>query len=77
MMRHGYNPRGLLVSSIISIPKDIKFSLRDSNNCRGVSLFDTICKVYDHAIMFVCYNKFITSDMQFSFKAHHSTVMCS
>ena len=40
MIRHGYNQRELLLSSIISIPKDIKSSLRDSNNYRGISLFN-------------------------------------
>ena len=73
MIRHGYNPRELLLSSIIAIPKGMKSSLRDSNNYRGISLFNAICKVYDHAIIFLCYNKFITSDMQFG----HSTIMCS
>ena len=63
MIKHGYNPRELLLSSIILI--------------RGISLFNAICKVYDHAIIFLCYNKFITSDMQFGFKANHSTIMCS
>ena len=77
MIRHGYNPRELLLSSIISIPKDMKSSLRDSNNYRGISLFNAICKVYDHAIIVLCYNKFITSDMQFGFNVNHSTVMCS
>ena len=71
MIRHGYNPRALLLSSIIFIPKDMKSSLRDSNNYRGISLFNAFCKVYDHAIIFLCYNKFITSDMQFGFKANH------
>ena len=75
MIRHGYTPRELLLSSIISIPKYMKSSLRDSNNYRGISLFNAICKVYDHAIIFLCYNKFITSDMQFGFKANHSTIM--
>ena len=68
MIWHGYNPRELLLSSIIYIPKDIKYSLRDSNNYRGISLFNAICKVYDNAIIFLCYNKFITSDMQFGLK---------
>ena len=77
MIRHGYNPSELLLSSIISIPKDTKSALRDSNNYRGISLFNAICKVYDHAIIFLCYNKFIISDMQFGFKANHSTIMCS
>ena len=77
MIRDGYNPRELLLSSIISIPKDMKTSLRDSNNYRGILLFNAICKVYDHAIICLCYNKFITPYMQFGFKANHSTVMCS
>ena len=76
MIRHGYNPRKLLLSSIISIPKDMKSSLRDSNNYRCILLFNAICKVYDQAIIFLCYNKFITSDLQFGFKSNHSTVMC-
>ena len=63
MIRHGYNPRGLLLSSIISIPKDMKSSLRDSNNYRGISLFNAICKVYDYAIIVLCNNKFIIYDM--------------
>ena len=42
MIRHGYNPRELLLSLIISITKDMKFSLRDSNNYRGISLFNAI-----------------------------------
>ena len=50
--------------------------MHDSNNYRGISLFNAICKVYDHTIIFLCYNKFITSDMQFGFKANHSTIMC-
>ena len=50
---------------------------RDSDNYRGISLYNAICKVYDHIIIFLCYNKFITSDMQFGFKANHSTIMCS
>ena len=77
MIRHGYNPRELLLSLIISIPKDMKSSLRDSNNYRGISLFNAICEVYDHVIIVLCYNKFITTDMQFGFKANHSNVMCS
>ena len=30
-----------------------------------------------HAIIWLCYKKCVTSDMQFGFKANHSTVMCS
>ena len=67
----------MLAAKLPHTPKDMKSSLRDSNNYRGISLFNAICKVYDHAIIFLCYNKFITSDMQFGFKANHSTIICS
>ena len=52
---HVYNPRE---SSIISIAKDLKSSLRDSNNYRGISISNEIYKVYDHAIIFLFYKSF-------------------
>ena len=70
MIMQGHNPRDLLVSSIISIPKDIQSSLSDSNNYRGISLYNAICKVYDIAIICLCYEQFVTSDMQFGFKSN-------
>ena len=39
MITHGYNVRDLRISSILSINKDIKFSLISSDNYRGMSLF--------------------------------------
>ena len=72
---YGHNLRELLFSSNISIPKDMKSSLSDSNNYRGISLYSASCKVYDHAIICICYTYFVTSDMQFGFKDSQSTVM--
>ena len=77
VIMHAHNSKELLLSSILSIPKYIRSSLSDSNNDRGISLYNAICKVYDHAIIDLCYKHFVTSDMQFGFKANHSTVMCS
>ena len=42
MLIHGYNARDLIVSSIISIPKDMKSSLCSSNNYKGISLFNAM-----------------------------------
>ena len=42
MLQHGYNAKDLILSSIISIPKDMKTSLSSSTNYRGISLFNTI-----------------------------------
>ena len=75
MLQHGYNANDLILSSIISIPKDMKTSLSSSTNYRGISLFNDIGKVFDYAILLIYNTCFQTSDMQFSFKQQHSTVM--
>ena len=46
MLAHGYYPNELLKSNIISIPKDRTASLSNSDNYRGISLFNSICKLY-------------------------------
>ena len=46
MIVHGHIPKDLLVSTIISIPKDMRASLCKSDNYRGISLFNAICKVF-------------------------------
>ena len=77
MLSHGYTPRDLILSTIISIPKDMKSPISNSDNYRGISLFNSISKVFDYAILTLCGDSFSTSEMQFGFKKHHSTVMCS
>ena len=77
MLQHGYNAKDLILSSIISIPNDMKTSLSSSTNYRGISLFNAIGKVFDYAILLISNTCFQTSDMQFGFKQQHSTVMCS
>ena len=45
---HGYFPHELLLSTIVSIPKDVKSSLSSADNYRGISLFNFIAKVFDY-----------------------------
>ena len=71
MLLHGYTPTDLLKSSIISIPKDVKVSLSNIDNYRGIALFNCICKLYDNITLFLHGNCFNTSDMQFSYKKGH------
>ena len=73
MLQHGYNAKNLILSSIISIPKDMKSS---SPNYRGISLFNAIGKIFDYVILLISNTCFQTSDMQYGFKQQHSTVMC-
>ena len=77
MITHGYNARDLRISSMLSIPKDMKSSLTSSDNYRGISLFNSICKVFDYTILDLCNDYFMISDMQFGLKNKHSTIMCS
>ena len=48
MMSHGYYPKELLKSTIISIPKDRSASLSNSDNYRGISLFNSMCTLFDY-----------------------------
>jgi hypothetical protein len=77
MLIHGHTPDDLLDSSIISIPKDRKSSLSNSNNYRGISLFNAICKIFDMLIIDLFRDELNTSDMQFGFKGKHSTNICT
>ena len=74
---HGHYPRNLLVSIIISIPKDLKSSFFNVDNYRGISLFNSIAKVFDHVIVEICNDQLIATDMQYAYKENHSTTLCS
>ena len=71
-MVNSYTPDALLKSTIISIPKDSAASLTRSDNYRGISLFNSICKLFDHVILLLFGGQLEASDMQFRFKRGHS-----
>ena len=77
MVIHGHYPRNLLVSTIISIPKDLKSSLCNVDNYRSISLFNSIAKVFDYVIIELCNDQLIATDMQYAYKENHSTTLCS
>ena len=77
MLIHGYTPVDLLKSSIISIPKDRTASLTTSDNYRGISLFNAICKLLDNVILLLYGDELQSSDMQFGYKQGHSTTLCT
>ena len=74
---HGHFPNPLLQSTIIAIPKNLNSSLCSSENYRGIALCSAICKLFDLMIIEQYKDHFITTDLQFGFKAHQSTTMCS
>ena len=72
MMVHGCNANDLLSSTWISIPKNTRGDMSQSDNYRGISMCNCICKLFDVILMKKC-----DSDQQFAFKQKHSTAMCS
>jgi len=75
--RHGYMPCELLISTLHSIPKDIRANICDSDNYRGIALSSCLAKVYDLIILDKFSKELCTSDMQYAFKAQHGTSMCT
>ena len=77
MLTHEYYPKELVKSTIISIPKDKSISLSKSTNYRGISLFNSIHKLFDYVFIDLCGDTLLTSEMQFGFKPKHSTTLCT
>jgi hypothetical protein len=75
--RHGYMPCELLISTLHSIPKDIRANICDSDNYHGIALSSCLAKVYDLIILNKYNKELCTSDMQYAFKGQHGTSMCS
>ena len=64
------------IASAVSIPKDKKGDICDSDNYRGIALASSLTKIPDEIIL-NCYGSFLkTSEMQFAFQPKHSTGMC-
>ena len=77
MLTYGYTPDDLLLSTIISIPKDNRGFMSSSDNYRGISMSNSLCKLFDYIFIELNADSLKTDDMQFGFKRNHSTVLCS
>ena len=77
MLTHGHNPSQLLNIVVKSIPKDMRGSLHSSNNYRGISLCNALCKLIDLIIIEKCDGYLYTSELQFAYKRDHSTMLCT
>ena len=66
MLTHGFNPDDLLRSTIISIPKDSRGSLCSSDNYRGISLSNSICKLVDYVFIHMHKDSLQTCDLDLS-----------
>ncbi len=77
ILTHGYTPQKLLEATIVSIPKDMKKDLSDSDNQRGIALCSAMCKIFDLVIINRYGDKLNSSKLQFAFKQEHSTTACT
>lgn len=77
ILRHGHMPSAMRKSVIISIPKDRRKSMADSNNYRGIALSNSIAKLMEIILLEEHESKLRTSDQQFGFKRHLSTTQCT
>ena len=77
MLTHGFNPKYILLSTLIPIPKDNRGSMNSSDNYGGISLSNSIWKLYDYVFIDLNIDYLKTDDMQFGFKHIHSTVVCT
>lgn len=77
MLHHGYVPKGFRESTVFPIPKNMRKSLSDSENYRGITLSSILGKVLDNILLLKYNEVFSTTDMQFGFKAKSSTTQCT
>ena len=77
MLKHGYAPDDMLISTVVPIPQNKKKSLNDSNNYRGIALSSIIGKVLELLILNSNRDILRSCDLQFGFKSKHSTTQCT
>ena len=76
MVRHGFSPEGMLIGTMVPIPKG-RWNLNNSNNYRAITISSLLGKILDNLILEKEDKNLITNDLQFSFKPGTSTTMCS
>ena len=76
-MVHGAVPTDFVTSTILPIPKTKHVSELTSDNFRGIALSSIYVKLFDNIVICKYYDKLCTSELQFGFKQHSSTHMCT
>ena len=77
ILPHDVAPSGLLLSTMIPVPKDKRASKSDSNNYRAMAISSILGKIFDSIVMKEQYASLITDDLQFGFKENSSTIICT
>jgi len=77
MILHGVSSNNMLLSTLVPISKNRKKSLNDTNNYRAIALGSIVCKVIDNITLENHKYLLRFSDLQYGFKAKHSTSQCT
>ena len=75
MLSHGHSPECLNMSTLIPIPKDGDICCSD--NYRGIALSSCVVKLMEIILMSKSNTSIATSELQFAYKAKHSTSQCT
>ena len=77
MLVHGTAPAGLLLSTLVPLLKNKRGNKCDSNNYRAIAISSLLGKLFDIIILKVQYTCLTTDVLQFGFKPHSSTTICT
>ena len=77
MLIHGVAPVGLLLSTLVPIPKIKRGNKCDSNIYRQIAITSLLGKVFDTIVLEQQHNSLFTDMLQFGFKRNSSTVICT
>lgn len=76
MLIHGYAPNDMLIGTMTPIPK-LKNMCILSDKYRAITLSSCIGKLFDLALLYSYGNCLTSDDLQFGFKCHSSTAICT
>ena len=75
---HSFTPEKLCTSTIVPIPEGCNVNATDSADFRCLALRSIFVKIFDHVVVLQKYHDCcFSSELQFGFKAKHSTHMCT
>ena len=77
MLSHGVAPSGLLLSTMVPVPKDKRGNKSDSSNYRAIAISSILGKLLDSIIIQDQHFSLKTDDLQFGFKENTSTITCT
>ena len=77
MLRHGCSPDGMLLGTMVPLPKGRWNDYCNSINFRALTISSLLGKILDNIILNIESNNLFTNDLQFSFKTNSSITMCT